>query len=98
MTVPFYQIRFAMPETVGRIALRGNREYESGYDFLRVRFDLLTAEGMVLWSRSFELPEPDRDLDIALPMPIARVTTVRFTSERDESEDPGFGELEVFAR
>jgi hypothetical protein len=94
--VPFYLITFPGPQTVGRIALRGNREYTSGYDFLRARFDLLDAAGVVLWTGSHELPEPDRDLDVKLPTPQANVTSVRFTSERDESEDPGFGELEVF--
>jgi hypothetical protein len=95
--VPFYQITFPAPQTVGRIALRGNREYTTGYDFLRARFEVLGAAGTPLWSASYELPEPDRDLDITLPMPIPNATAVRFTSERDESEDPGFGELEVFA-
>jgi hypothetical protein len=95
--VPFYQITFPAPQTVGRIALRGNREYTTGYDFLRARFEVLGPGGAPLWSAAYELPEPDRDLDITLPTPIPNATAVRFTSERDESEDPGFGELEVFA-
>jgi hypothetical protein len=95
--VPFYQVAFPTPQTVGRIALRGNREYTTGYDFLRARFEVLGAGGTVLWSGSYELPEPDRDLDITLPTPATNATAVRFTSERDESEDPGFGELEIFA-
>lgn len=95
--VPFFLITFPSPQAVGRIALRGNREYTSGYDFFRARFEVLGAEGAVLWSGAHELPEPDRDLDLTLPTPLTGVTAVRFTSERDESEDPGFGELEVFA-
>ncbi len=95
--VPFYQITFPSPQTVGRIALRGNREYTAGYDFLRARFEVLGAEGVVLWSGAYELPEPDRDIDVTLPAAVAEATGVRFVSERDESEDPGFGELEVFA-
>ena len=42
---PSYQITFPTPQTVGRIALRGNREYTTGYDFLRARFEVLGAEG-----------------------------------------------------
>lgn len=96
-TKPFYQVTFPQPQTVGRIAMRGNREYASGYDFLRGRFDVLNADGIALWSQSYDLPAPDRDLDIFLPAPIAGAAAVRFTSEADESDEPGFSELEVFA-
>jgi hypothetical protein len=51
---------------------------------------------MVLWSGASDLPQPNRDLDVTLPAPIAGALAVRFTSEKDESEDPGFGELEIF--
>jgi hypothetical protein len=95
-SVPWYRVSFAAPTTVTRVAMRGNREYESGYDFLRGRFEVLGANNAVLWSASYDLPQPDRDLDIVLPTPIVNVTSVRFTSEKDESNEPGFAELEVF--
>ena len=95
-TVPWYKISFPGAQTVTRIAMRGNREYTSGYDFIRGRFEVLGENAAVIWSASYHLPEPDRDLDIVLGTPIPNATAVRFTSEKDESEDPGLGELEVF--
>jgi hypothetical protein len=94
--VPWFQVNLAAPDTVGRIAMRGNREYQSGYDFIRGRFELLGPTGAVLWSTSYDLPAPDRDLDIVLQAPVANVAAVKFTSERDESIEPGMSELEVF--
>jgi hypothetical protein len=97
-TVPWYQITFADPQEVARIAMRGNREYASGYDFVRGTFALLDADGDTLWGGDYDLPAPDRDLDIVLPTPVSGVSALRFTSLEDESTEPGFAELEVFGR
>jgi hypothetical protein len=97
-TVPWYRITFADAQTVTRIAMRGNREYASGYDFIRGTFELLGAGDDALWEGTYDLPAPDRDLDIVLPAPVSGVTSVRFTSLEDESTEPGFAELEVFGR
>jgi hypothetical protein len=94
--VPMFTVTFPSAQTVSRIALRGNREYAGGYDFMRGKFEILGAGDAVLWSASLAIPEPDRDLDIFVPAPVANATAVRFTSEQDESVDPGFGELEAF--
>lgn len=94
-TAPWYQVTFASAQTVARIAMRGNREYASGYDFIRGTFEVLDANDAVVWQGTYDLPEPDRDLDIVLPEP-ARGRSVRFTSLADESTEPGFAELEVF--
>jgi hypothetical protein len=96
MTTPWYMVTFAAPQTVTRIALRGNREYTSGYDFVRGRFEVRGDADAVLWSGSYDLPQPDRDLDVVLPAPVTGARAVRFTSLQDESEDPGLGEIEVF--
>lgn len=96
--VPWYQISFADPQSVSRIAMRGNREYASGYDFVRGTFELLDDGGDVVWDGDYELPGPDRDLDIVLPTPVSGVSSLRFTSLEDESTEPGFAELEVFGR
>jgi hypothetical protein len=99
MSTPWYMITFPSPQTVTRIAMRGSREYStgySGYNFLRGRFEVFGDAAAVLWSGSYDLPEPDRDLDIVLPTPVPGALSVRFTSEKDESEDPGLGELEIF--
>jgi hypothetical protein len=96
-TKPFYQITFADAQTIGRIAMRGNREYASGYDFISGKFEVLDDGGAVLWSGDYDLPAPDRDLDITLPEPVSNARSVKFTSTADESDEPGFSEIEVFA-
>jgi len=94
--VPTYQVNFPSAQVVGRIAMRGNREYASGYDFISGRFEVLGAGNAVLWSAERLLPEPDRDLDIKIAPALSGATAVRFTSTADESDEPGFAELEVF--
>ena len=93
---PWFKVTFPEPQTVARIAMRGNREYYSGYDFIRGRFEVLGAADAVLFTGDYDLPLPDRDLDIVLPEPIEGAAAVRFSSLVDESSEPGFSELEVF--
>ncbi|HEY4185587.1 MAG TPA: hypothetical protein VGP07_10985 [Polyangia bacterium] len=95
-SVPYYQITFAAAQTVARIAMRGNREYATGYDFVEGRFDILDAAGAVLWSADRLLPDPDRDLDLLVTPPVANAAAVKFTSIADVGIEPGFSELEVF--
>jgi hypothetical protein len=92
---PFFTITLAADHAINRIAMRGNREYASGYDFIRGRFLLLDANSAVLWQGDYDLPPPDRDLDITLPTPIT-ARALRFESLADESSEPGFAELELF--
>jgi hypothetical protein len=80
---------------VSTIAIRGNRERASSYDFLRARIDIIGNAG-VLWTGSYDLPDPDRDLDISLPTSVAGATSVKFTSLADEGIEPGLSEIEVF--
>ena len=94
---PFYQLTFPSPQTVGRIAMRGNREYATNYDFVEGRFDILDVNGAVLWSEDRLLPDPDRDLDILVEPRITNASAIRFTSVQDQPDEPGFSELEVFA-
>lgn len=94
---PFFQLTFPSPQAVGRIAIRGNREYASGYDFVEGRFDLLDVNGAVLWTADRLLPDPDRDLDILVQPRVANATSLRFTSVQDQPDEPGFSELELFA-
>lgn len=95
-TLPFYQLTFPAPQTVARIAMRGNREYATNYDFIEGRFDILDVNGAVLWSEDRLLPDPDRDLDILVEPRVANAASVRFTSIQDQPDEPGFSELEVF--
>jgi hypothetical protein len=48
------------------------------------------------WAGDYDLPAPDRDLDVTLGTAVANARSVRFTSLADESSEPGFSELEVF--
>jgi hypothetical protein len=95
-TRPWFKITFASAQTVARIAMRGNREYASGYDFLNGTFQVLGASDAVLWEGTYDLPQPDRDLDITLASPVANALAVNFIGLADESDEPGFSELEVF--
>lgn len=95
-TVPWYRLNFPSPQTIARIAKRGNREYESGYDFIRGKFEVLGPNDIVLWGASYDLPDPDRDLDIALTVPVTGAMAVKFTSEKDDPPEPGLAELEAF--
>lgn len=94
-SVPWISVTFPSAQNVSRVAVRGNREYASGYDILRARIDLVGSGG-VLWTGAYDLPDPDRDLDIKLPAPLAGVTSIKLTSLADESDEPGLSELEVF--
>jgi hypothetical protein len=96
-TAPWFMLEFPTAQTVARIVLRGSRQFGAGYDFLRARFEVLGANGAVLWSGVHQLLPPHRDLDLLLPAPVTGATAVRFHSEEDQSSDPGFGELAIFA-
>ena len=108
-SVPFYVVAFDGPKRIGRIALRGNREFIDDYDFIAGRFEILgptsspdAGEGPdggsgrpVLWSRHVRLQNPRRDIDVRIPPPV-QGHAVRFVAEADESNTPGLAELEVF--
>jgi RHS repeat-associated protein len=92
---PFFQISFQQDVTVTELRMFGNREFASGFDFLAGAFQLLAADGTVLFdSGVVSLPAPDRD--VVLPIPsVSGVRRVRFTATADEGTEPGFAELEV---
>jgi hypothetical protein len=94
-TVPWYLLTLPEDHSIARIAIRGNREYSSGYTFKRGKFEILDASDHSLWSETHALPLPDRDLDLAITPPVSG-RKVKFTSVKDESNEPGFSELEVF--
>jgi hypothetical protein len=95
-SAPWFLVSFPLPQTVSRVAIRANREYLTGYNFLRGTIQILTASGTILWSGSFDFPSNERDLDVLLPTPIARASSVRFQGEKDEGRGPGLAEIEVF--
>jgi hypothetical protein len=94
--VPWYLITLPQEHPVGRIGMRGNREWASGYGFIKGLFEILNgSDDEVVWKGVYSLPALDRDLDIAIP-PGVKGRKVRFTSVEDETYGPGFSELEVF--
>jgi len=93
---PFYEVIFEKEATVSGISMRGNREFENGFDFFSGRFDLFNSAGNVIFTTGeVQLPGPDRDVDIVVPN-VSGVKRVRFTGLSDESSEPGFAELLVF--
>jgi hypothetical protein len=96
---PQLTVFFATAMNIGRIGVRGNREYRTGYNFLRGRLEILGAgDGgarPILHTRRVVLPNPNHDVDVVLSPPVTG-NAVRFVSEADQSTSPGLSELEVF--
>ncbi len=95
-TTPFLEVVLPTDATVSELRMFGNREWANGYDFFEGIFQLFDDSGNELFtSEEVLLPAPDRD--VTLPIPdVAGVRRVRFTGTDDESNSPGFAELEVF--
>lgn len=94
-TTPFFEILLPEDATVTELRMFGNRESAEGYDFFAGIFQLFDAAGTVLFdSGEVALPAPDRDITLSIP-DVSGVRRVRFTATADESDDPGFAELEV---
>ncbi len=95
-TNTFAEARLSQTVTVSRVTIRGNRDYESGYDIHTGRVSMFDAEGtMVFASEVLIFPEPTRDLVLTLPTPRAGVRLVRVTILTSDNGGPGFSELEV---
>lgn len=108
---PIAEIEFAAPKMIGRVAIRGNREYSAGYDFKRVRIEIRGAKpadagavdggdagsvlGPLLATRDVALSTPMADGDVSIS-PAVSGSSVRFISLEDESTEPGLAEIEVF--
>jgi hypothetical protein len=93
---PWITVSFPSTQILSRIALRGNRAWATGFDFLTGRIEVLDNKGGVTWTGAFDFPDPDRDFDIALLAPLSNVASVRFTGLADEGVGPGLSELELF--
>ncbi len=92
---PFLEVLFPVDATVTQLRMFGNREFADDFDFFAGTFQLFDANANVLFdSGVVNLPEPNRDLTLAVPN-VAGVRRVRFTATADESDEPGFAELEV---
>jgi hypothetical protein len=92
----WYQVTLADPQPVARIALRGNREYANEHDIKAVRVEVMGAAGEILWTTEAALPAPHRDADLTPPLPIPDARSIKIFSIDDDSETPGFSEVEIF--
>lgn len=90
------QLTVTLPQAVRieHLAIRGNREYRGGFDFLRGRVEIVGSDGAVAFRRPTRHLLPNRDVEVDVPGVIGK--TVRFVSEGDESVNPGLAELEIF--
>jgi hypothetical protein len=94
-TVPFYEAILPTDAVVSRINMFGNRQFPRGFDFFAGRFELFDPNNALLFdSGVVDLPAPDRDISLSIPN-IRGVRKVRFTATADESDEPGFAELEI---
>ena len=97
-TTPFYELNFPGPATVTELHMFGNRQFSSGFDFFAGIFQLFDGVGTELFNSGVVLlPAPDRDITLTIPN-ISGVERVRFTATDDESNEPGFSELEVIGQ
>ena len=97
---PWFEVDFGEDVIVTHITMRSTRVNPTGLDFIKGRFDVYDAAGIVLFSQVVTLPElllPPEKRDLQLDIPDqADVRRVRFTSLMDEGATPGFAELEVY--
>ncbi len=105
-SVPAVVVHLGAPKAVNHVAIRGNREYASGYDIFRARVEILGADpadagdagdagAPVVFTREVALSNPMRDVDLVVSPPVTG-TAVRVVSEMDESIEPGLAEIEVY--
>lgn len=103
---------FNAAKSIGRVAVRGNREYSSGYDMFRVRIEVLAAPIDAGADASADRGGDGGAKDVlwsksvVVPGPMSDVDVansppvmgygVRVVSEADESIEPGLAEVEVF--
>lgn len=94
-TSPFFEVQLPEDSTITELRMFGNREFANGFDFFAGIFQLFAADGSVLFDSGIvNLPAPVRDIALTVPN-IASVRRVRFTATDDESDTPGFAELQV---
>jgi von Willebrand factor type A domain-containing protein/PKD domain-containing protein len=94
-TSPYFEILLPVDATVTTLRMFGNRRFANGFDFFAGIFQLFDAGDQVLFdSGEVTLPAPNRDVELPIPN-VTGVRRVRFTATADESDDPGFAELEV---
>jgi uncharacterized protein (TIGR03437 family) len=93
---PFYELTFPRDVTVTCIAMRGNREFKDGYDFLAGEFFGYNAANLIInMTGKVNLPAPSRDVDLP-GLNWSNVRRVRFEGREDEGPGPGFAEIAIY--
>lgn len=94
---PYVELIFARSTAVKGINIRGNREYQDGYDVLEGRLVISDTTGNK-GTIALILPQPDRDFNVTFGGEIRHVKSLRFEFTKDESTEPGLAEIEVDGR
>ena len=95
---PFFEVILPGDALVTELRMFGNRQSPNGFDFFSGTFQMFDANDTVVFdSGNVELPAPDRDLAL-MTGDVPGVRRVRFEATADESNNPGFAELEVLGQ
>ena len=92
---PYIELVFPQPVNIKGVNLKGNREYENGYDIFEGILTVNSQSGTANYNVAF--PEPNRDFDIVFNQNINAVSSIKFEITKDQSVDPGLSEFEVVA-
>lgn len=92
---PYIEVIFPQPVNIKGVNLKGNREYQNGYDIFEGILIVNSQSGSSSYNVKF--PEPNRDFDISFNQNINSVNSIKFQITKDESVDPGLAEFEVVA-
>ena len=96
-SAPFIEVTMPQDVDVAQIKLLGNRQNPTGFDFFAGIFQAFDQFGNELFnSGSVPLPAPSRD--VAVPVDLNGIRSVRFTATDDESNTPGLAEVQVISR
>lgn len=86
--------------TIGRVKLFGNRDFDTGYDVLTARVQLLDGASNVLHTADVTATrgtEPNGDVDHVVSPAVSGVTSIRVIVLTAESDGPGLAEIEAYA-
>lgn len=96
----YLDVVFDAPRTLGRVVLRGNRDFPTGFDVLSARVVLMDGTRRVLTSTDVTTTrgaEPNGDAEWIVSPPVSCVARVRVIVIRAEgAREPGLAEVEAY--
>ncbi|WP_114327548.1 Ig-like domain-containing protein [Candidatus Colwellia aromaticivorans] len=96
-SAPFIEIFLPEDVDVAQVRLLGNRANPVGFDFFAGRIEAFdVTNNSVFDSGEVFLPSPTRDL--AVPVDIDMIRSIRFSATDDESNTPGLSEIQILSR